>query len=139
MRVYAPHISYPSPGDGFPPPAPMPSAAKPKWNRKKRKRPNPKNPWFYAFTGDMWRRPRACEFYRFHLYHKWDMNMCRVDRCGYPGDPGTMCIDAPYRIAAPEFKNLAVDLGLKPVKRANKHRTGQFIEFWNWPTGFVRD
>ena len=139
MLIHTPHVYYPSPGFGLPPPEPQPPAPKPDWNKPKRKRPNPKNPWFHAYSGDLWKRPRAHDFYRFHLYHKWDMNMCRVDRCGYPGDPGTMCIDAPFRIAGPEFKNLAIDLGLKPVKRANKYRKGLSIDFWDWPTGFVAE
>lgn len=139
MLIYTPHPYYPSPGNGFPPPEPMPSAPRPDWNPPKRKRPNPKDPWYHAYSGDIWRRPRAREFYRFNLYHKWDMNMCRVDLCSYPGDPGSMRIDAPFRIAGPEFKDLAVDFGLRPVKRPNKYRKGMCIDFWNWPLGFVTD
>lgn len=132
-------MNYTSPGAGLPAPDPFPAAAKPKWNRPRRKRANPKNPWFHAYSGDMWRRPYAHEFYRFHIYHKWDMNLCRVVRCGFPGDLGTTVIDSPFNIAAVAFKRFAIEHGLKPVKRSNRHRTGLSLTFWDWPSGFVKD
>lgn len=136
--TYAAPVSYGSPIAGLPAPDPLPMGAYRK--PKKRKRPNPKNPWFHAYDGDQWRRPHARDTYRFHIYHKWGMDMCRVSRHGEPTDTeGTTIINSEFRFAGPNFKRIAVELGLKPVKRPNKYRAGLSISFWNWPTGFVTD
>ena len=131
-------MNYAPPAPGLPAPDPQPCAAY--RVPKKRKRPNPKNPWYHAYDGDQWRRPRARDTYRFHLYTWHGIRLCRVTRHSFPMDvDGMMVINSEFRFAAPRFKQLAVELGLKPVKRSNKYRKGPSIDFWDWPTGFVTD
>lgn len=132
-------MNYTSPGAGLPAPDPFPMAAKPPLYRKRRKRFNPKNPWYHAYSGDTWRKPRAHAFYRFRIYHQFRMDMCRVTRHGYPTDPGMIVFDSEFRLAAPRFKALAVAEGLRPDRRAAKFRKGLSISFWDWPEGFVKD
>ena len=132
------HVSYGSPGAGLPAPDPMPMAAYHK--PKKRKRYNPKNPWYHAYDGDQWRRPHARDTYRFHIYNWRGMRLCKVTCISDPTNPeGRTVINSEFNFAGPHFKQIAVELGLKPVKRPNKYRTGPSISFWDWPPGFVTD
>ena len=132
------HVSYGSPGAGLPAPDPLPCA---RYHiPKKRKRYNPKNPWYHAYSGDIWRKPHARETYRFHIHIWQGEKYCRVTRYRHLGDAeGVLEINAPFRFAAPNFKRIAIEHGLKPVKRPNKYRKGLSISFWDWPAGFVKD
>ena len=133
-------MNYTSPGAGLPAPDPFSPAAKPDWRKKKRKRYNPKNPWYHAYNGDAWRKPHARETYRIHIENWRGMKLCRVTCHRNPMDiEGSMKINAVFRIAAPHFKRLAVDEGLRPVPRPAKYRHGMCIDFWDWPAGFVKD
>lgn len=136
--TYAAPVSYGSPIAGLPAPDPLPIGTYHK--PKKRKRYNPKNPWYHAYDGDQWRRPHARDTYRFHIYIWRGIRLCRVSRHGEPTDTeGTTIINSEFRFAGPNFKRIAVELGLKPVKRPNKYRKGPTIDFWDWPPGFVTD
>ena len=136
--TYAAPVSYGSPIAGLPAPDPLPIGTYHK--PKKRKRYNPKNPWYHAYDGDQWRRPHARDTYRFHIYNWRGMRLCKVTCISDPTNPeGRTVINSEFNFAGPHFKQIAVELGLKPVKRPNKYRTGPSISFWDWPTGFVTD
>ena len=136
---FKPTYNYNSPGGGLPASDPFPTAAKPHWFRRKRKRPNPKNPWFFVFSGDCWRKPHSHEFYRVHISHRPNMDIARIDFCRKKGDPGQMRHENFFRFIGPELKRLIISEHLTPVKRPNKERTGIFLRLWGWPPGIVTD
>ena len=131
-------MNYPPPAPGLPAPDPQPMAAY--RIPKKRKRYNPKNPWYHAYTGDQWRRPYARDTYRFFVYIWRGRKYCRVTCHREPTNPvGRIEINTELQFAGPAFKRLAIEKGLRPVKRPNKYRKGLAIDFWDWPPGFVQD
>lgn len=132
-------MNYTPPAPGLPAPDPMPMASY-QQPKKKRKRYNPKNPWYHAYSGDQWRRPHARETYRFYIHNWRGMQLCRVTRHKDANDvEGSLLIHSEFRLAGPDFKRIAVENGLRPVKRPDKYRKGLSIKFWDWPTGFVKD
>ena len=134
-----PTINYPPPGQGLPAPDPFPAAAKPKWNKPRRKRRNPKNPWFCAYTGDEWRHHHGAYTYRFMLHIIGGRLYCRVTKRQRGSELTSIEIDREAPAAAMRFKELAVAERLQPVKRPNKYRNGLSLTLWGWPVGFVKD
>lgn len=92
-----------------------------------------KNPWYHAYTGDIWKKKYSHDFYRFRVYTMGGEKMTRVTHCEFPGDMGRIFLDGFQNIVGPQFKKAAVELGLEPVKRPNKLRKGLEMQLWGWP------
>lgn len=136
---FKPTIHYPSPGAGLPAPDPLPVAAAPQWNKPRRKRRTPMNPWYRAYTGDEWRHPHGRLTYRFLIYAIEGTIYCRITKYENNEESGRLELDCERPLAAVRFKDIAIREQLHPVRRPNKYRTGPYISFWNWPIGFVKD
>lgn len=92
-----------------------------------------KNPWYHVFTGDIWKKKYAHDFYRFRVYTMGGEKMARVTHCEFVGDMGRIVLDGFQNLVGPQFKKLALERQLEPQKRANKLRNGQQLQLWDWP------
>ena len=95
-----------------------------------------KNPWYHLFTGDVWKKKYAHDFYRVRVYTMRGEPMARITHCELKGDPGRIFLDGFQNIVGPQCKKAAIELQLEPQKRPNKLRKGLEMKLWEWPFAY---